>query len=403
MDQPKRAPSTEPLSARTIWVTGVCILTVTIAAVALLLWPLQLVATPPGGGKIEALKVALSIGAGAGAYATLALAARRQRHDEQVARITEFDASERRVTELYSRSIEQLGSESATVRIGALHALKRLGDNNPTQRQAIANVLCSYLRMPYEVPGVAIDDEDRRDLNSAGAQDGRNLVLNGIRDARDAQELQVRITAQELLTQSVCRTSDLDRSDRWEVDIDLSHATLVDFRLVDAFMKRVRFVGCNFLGDTDFGGTVFSGTADFSGSACTGALVATGCTFKEGAVFLGLRVRDLLSFSGSVFDRKCDLHEVYATEISLTEANFRDTLSIQQGETETIEAIEITCDKRVYFSMTRIGQLDAQRSLFKADLRLAPYQLDHQANFEDATIRGQLDISDRVAPQQVKL
>lgn len=52
--------------------------------------------TPPGEPlSTESLKTALSIVAGAGVAVTLALAARRQRHNEQTARAVEFDASER--------------------------------------------------------------------------------------------------------------------------------------------------------------------------------------------------------------------------------------------------------------------------------------------------------------------
>lgn len=58
------------------------------------------------------------------AVLALLLAARRQAH-------TERDASEQRITELYARAIEQLGAEKAPVRLGALHVLERLAQNNP--------------------------------------------------------------------------------------------------------------------------------------------------------------------------------------------------------------------------------------------------------------------------------
>jgi hypothetical protein len=51
--------------------------------------------------RLDALRTALAIGAGAAGVATLVLAGRRQMHVEEVAVVTEKDAIERRVTDLY--------------------------------------------------------------------------------------------------------------------------------------------------------------------------------------------------------------------------------------------------------------------------------------------------------------
>lgn len=80
------------------------------------------------------------------------LAVRRQWHQELTSADTALDASERRVTELYTRAADQLGSDKAPVRLAGLYALERLGQSNPGQRQTIVDVLCAYLRMPYEPP-----------------------------------------------------------------------------------------------------------------------------------------------------------------------------------------------------------------------------------------------------------
>jgi hypothetical protein len=58
------------------------------------------------------------------------------------------DAAEQRITELYTRAVDQLGNEKAPVRLAALHALERVAQKNPEQRQTIVNVICAYLRMP---------------------------------------------------------------------------------------------------------------------------------------------------------------------------------------------------------------------------------------------------------------
>jgi hypothetical protein len=61
---------------------------------------------------------------------------------------SDADAIER-VTDLYTKAADQLGSEKAPVRLAGMYALERLAQSTPEQRQTIVNVLCAYLRMPY--------------------------------------------------------------------------------------------------------------------------------------------------------------------------------------------------------------------------------------------------------------
>lgn len=59
------------------------------------------------------------------------------------------DATERRLTDLYVKAVEQLGSDKPAVRHGGLYALERVAQNNPDQRQTIVDVVCAYLQAPY--------------------------------------------------------------------------------------------------------------------------------------------------------------------------------------------------------------------------------------------------------------
>ena len=137
--------------------------------------------------KLDAIRTAGTIVVGSGGAVALLLAARRQRSTEianvlqdRVAEDARLDAAERRITDLYTVSVEQLGSEKAAVRLGGLYALERLAQNVPEQRQTIVNVICAYLRMPYDLP-----DPDGEDYRSR------------------EQERQVRFTAQRSDRKSV--------------------------------------------------------------------------------------------------------------------------------------------------------------------------------------------------------
>ena len=102
--------------------------------------------------RLEAVRTGLAAGAGAGAAVGLMLAFRRQHHQEIATALTDRDATERRVTELYAKAAELLGSDKAAARLAGLYALERLAQDNPGHRQTIVNVICAYLRMPFTPP-----------------------------------------------------------------------------------------------------------------------------------------------------------------------------------------------------------------------------------------------------------
>jgi hypothetical protein len=181
---------------------------------------------------------------GTGGAAALLLAARRQRsmeialrqkdrdqlHEERVAGVAEADAEARRITELYTTAVDQLGSDKAPVRLGGLYALGRLAQNNPSQRQAIVNVLCAYLRMPFTIPG-----------EPPGVNAEARLVAE---HTERVQEREVRLTAQHLLRDRLF-TGMPDAAPLATfgptLDIDLSRATLINFNLEFCQMHTATF------------------------------------------------------------------------------------------------------------------------------------------------------------------
>ena len=154
--------------------------------------------------RLEAIKIGLTAAAGTGGALALLLAFRRQRSTEIIATETretqereyeqreraadasERDAEQRRITELYTKAADQLGSNKAPVRLAGLHALERLAQNTPELRQTIVDVICAYLRMPYKPP------EDMPPGEDAPAKT-RTCYEN------QRQELQVRLAAQRIL------------------------------------------------------------------------------------------------------------------------------------------------------------------------------------------------------------
>ncbi|AXB43449.1 pentapeptide repeat-containing protein [Amycolatopsis albispora] len=256
-------------------------------------------------GQLNAIRTAGAIVLGTGGAAALWLAARRQRtseialnqkhidqqaadrafefqlqvneqnrqHMERVAAATEHDAEARRITELYSTSVEQLGSDKAPVRLGGLYALERLAQDNPGQRQTIVNVLCAYLRMPF--------------------------------DTREAQEREVRTTAQRILAKHLERNG----AESWgRLDVDLTGAHLIDFTLIHADLGRAWFERAEFEGTADFLGTGF-GDALFDEVAFSGEAVFDLAEFGARTEFRQVRFAGAARFSEARFPDEADFHD----------------------------------------------------------------------------------------------
>ncbi|MFI9811467.1 pentapeptide repeat-containing protein [Saccharothrix variisporea] len=265
--------------------------------------------------RFDALRTGLSIGVGGGGVFALYLAWRRQHateiglvqkerdqadvarayelqretaehtrlHAERVAATTERDAEARRITDLYAKSVEQLGSDKAPIRHGGLYALERLAQDhpdNPALRQTVVNVLCAYLRAPFDLPGDPPDaDADR------GARDEHRERV---------QEREVRLTAQRILTAHLDYGNDAEHpvTTFWEdIDLDLTAAVLIDWSLSGCTLRNATFNRTTFIGDAFFIGVMATGEAWFSEATFTKFAYFDEVGFLDGIQLDGATIR----------------------------------------------------------------------------------------------------------------
>ncbi|MFI1996925.1 pentapeptide repeat-containing protein [Actinoplanes sp. NPDC020271] len=270
---------------------------------------------------IEALKYGLGFFAAAGAVAALLVAVRRQllaenAHDLsernhqlalQAQAHTETDAAERRVTDLYTKAVEQLGSADAAVRLGGLYALERVAQNNPAQRQTIVSVFCAYLRMPYTPPATTTPA-------AAGPVTELPLRPAGPTASRDPrQELQVRLTAQRILATHLALPADVTSEQAgtltptasqpfWPgLDLDLTGAQLIDWELPRAHLRHADFTSATFSGNARFDKATFSGNARFGEAAFSGDAWFGEAAFSGDAEFVGAAFSSVAGFGEAAF------------------------------------------------------------------------------------------------------
>ncbi|NUT94051.1 MAG: pentapeptide repeat-containing protein [Saccharothrix sp.] len=260
------------------------------------------------GAQLDAIKIAASVLVAGGGLFALYLAARRQRTQEQELRVrhaelrhreaelaqrdraqddTRQDAEARRITELYTKAGDQLGSDKAPVRLAGLYAFERLAQDNPDRpglRQTVVEVLCAYLRMPYTPPEDQPDEAPER-----------------------RQELEVRRTAQRILSLHLHPGPDPDKPvpTFWsDTDLDLTGATLVGFDLTGCRFRGATFDRTSFRGQTRFEGTRFGAGARFARATFAGPARFAGATFEGDARFDDATFSDDARFNKATYGGK---------------------------------------------------------------------------------------------------
>ncbi|QKV79357.1 pentapeptide repeat-containing protein [Amycolatopsis sp. Hca4] len=245
--------------------------------------------------QIELIKTGLTVGAGTGGIVALVLNGRRQWS-------TEHDATERRLTELYVKAIEQLGSENGVVRHGCLYGLERVAQDNPRQRQSVVDVICAYLRRPYTPPTVHRPLGKQRSRFRADHSRGGDSDVKSAVSSREERE--IRLAAQRILGKHLSPGDFPDHPDQafWvDIDLDLSGAILSDFSLKFSRVRSARFAGAKFIGDADFSRTVFMGVADFAGAEFVGSVRFDEAKFSQYAGFSGVGFGEYAWFEDAQF------------------------------------------------------------------------------------------------------
>ncbi|WP_203707766.1 pentapeptide repeat-containing protein [Asanoa iriomotensis] len=291
------------------------------------------------------------------------VAATSQKNQEEQARRAEYDATERRVTDLFTKAVDLLGSDKAAVRLGGLYALERLAQDNVSQRQTVVAVICAYLRMTDEPDRSPEAGHERERAHTTGSEQE-----DEVRDKPSAanHEDEVRRSAQRLLT----RHLHADTPDSYwpEVRLDLAHTRLVDF---DAS-------GCT-LADADFTGARFVGTTRFAKARTEGRLTLTRAHFGQATTFEGLTTSGDVMLDESVFDG----------DATFDRATFGGEFSARRASFASASFSEATFDKTATFDHTSFkGTTSFRSSAFHSGLsiergRFADYAGFRSTRFED--------------------
>ncbi|HVV09611.1 pentapeptide repeat-containing protein [Amycolatopsis sp.] len=214
----------------------------------------------------------------------------RERYELELLRA---DRDRSRVTdERFAKSIELLGSEADQVRVGAMHALAGVARGEPGYTQTVLDVLCSYLRRPFENPHLAEES-----------------------DPEAERELQVRLTAQRLIAELLPTVDSPEPG----FDLDLTGASLEYFDLSGHRVGTLVLRYATLLSSNNFSDCRFDGPAWFTRSAIgrgrlSGRFRCRGTVFEGRAWFSGTEFGAPADFTGTIFRGEVNFRDAEFTE-----------------------------------------------------------------------------------------
>ncbi|WIX85690.1 pentapeptide repeat-containing protein [Amycolatopsis sp. DG1A-15b] len=374
--------------------------------------------------RLESLKVGLSIGIGGGGMFALYLAWRRQRsteadldnrertlehqqlvaskteaYQDRVAAAAETDSAARRVTELYAKAADLLGSNKAPVRLAGLYAFERLAQDNPDApnlRQTVVNVLCAYLRMSYPMP------------SSLASESDDDATRNRVSELADESihEREVRLTAQRILTGHLRHGEDDDNPSItfWEdVDIDLTGATLIDLDFTCCFARTAIFAKAIFVGTTRLDKAAFAKLAVFDRAKFDGPADFEEVEFEQGSSFKEVTFSDYTGFSRTKFKGNTSFYKAMFSGTSFNMTMFDGAAEFQESRfigftsflgplfSENADFHNVTFERSVNLMMTFRKLAGFQGATFNEGVQFSA-DFWGDARFDRSTFHGEVHL-----------
>lgn len=233
----------------------------------------------------------------------------RQRQELE-SRRAEHDR-ERAADERFLRAVELLGNDADQVRVGALHALAGLARSRPEYTQDVLDVICSYLRRPFDHPDyAAIRGEDPPPVSYEERKK---------REAADRWR-QVRLAAQRLIADLL---PVVGTEGARAYDLDLHGATLEYFDISHRLIGQLRARSLSLYQSNSLHHCEIRGSAWFTNSTSWGRLYAHDMEFHERSWFSHFSAHQAVDFGWTLFHGDTKFaNGTYRGPVSFRDARF---------------------------------------------------------------------------------
>lgn len=192
----------------------------------------------------------------------------------------------------YTKAIEQLANEKATVRLGGIYTLVGLVDEwladdtlNPEERQkegqVIINNLCSYIRSPFSLA-------EKRELLESKKRPRRfkgDFIADSLK-LREEQNLRVTIFREMSVRVAHNIKEGNSTSEIWRKFVFNFSESQIFYPLLNMSFHNASFFKTDFYGDADFSMSIFYNSVNFSYSHFHGRVIFLESQFLDKSRFI---------------------------------------------------------------------------------------------------------------------
>ena len=262
----------------------------------------------------------------------------------------------------YTKAVEQLADEKATVRLGGIYTLVGLVDEwladdtleqeeRQKEGQVIINNLCSYIRSPFPLALKAeILEDDSGPGNYEGDFSKDQAAFHEEQDVR-----------RSIFDEMSKRSSSVILSDegdvietipgKWrEFDIDFSRAPIF-YPLNAITIEKSNFSSAKFYSNADFNEATFAQAAEFSEATFAQTTGFNAAAFAQRADFFGTKFTSFANFSGVKFTNTANFFAATFTDAAIfVAAAFTNTANFFGTKfTQWVNFRQATFSKSVIF------------------------------------------------------
>ena len=290
--------------------------------------------------------------------------------------------------ERFLKAVELLNSAHSYTRLGGVHALVALADEyltdesllaeeKHTEGQRIVDVLCAYIRAPFEL--VFRYDELSQDKPSPHGSYRKNYQEFSVHRAELLAEAKVRQQALQEIHRRLRHFPQGDRRNHVEgswsgFEYDFSNS--VFFYPVDMkdswYQNSVDFSGCTYYDSAEFSGSTYERSAYFCDSTYYDWVFFNNSTYFGDAQWSGSTYHDSARFSWSV----------YYGEVSFHDSVYGGSVFFDQS---------LYYDEALFYSSTYRGEAGFDGSLYRGSVFVSDSVFDGKVSLYGSVFCGTLN------------
>lgn len=314
----------------------------------------------------------------------------------------------------YTKAVEQIANEKASVRLGGVYTLfelidEWLADENLDKSEAqqkgqtIVTILCSYIRLPFPLAiNTNILQADTAPDSYVGDFVADQVILREEQDVR--RTIFVEMSKRSTIFGKDKNGEVVVNPRMWsDFDFDFSRAPIF-YPLNNLVIEKANFSSARFYGDTSFFNTVFNQNVDFSETVFTHNTNFKRAKITHNANFKRARFTQSADFSLTIFTQAADFESVeffqtadFRSAKFLQYAGFSTAKFAQNADFESAEFFQ-TADFRsakflqtVKFSQIKFSEAIFSEAKFNQDVDFSRTAFAQDADFSGATFTQNVD------------